>query len=58
MSRPSWCWEPGQLAALVTGEPHLGCVLGIIITTEAVIIITLASSHQKSCKKKLVNIFG
>ena len=32
MQVTSWCWQPGQGAAPVTGEPHLGCVLTITIT--------------------------
>ena len=41
MPKPSRCWEPGHEAAPVTGEPHLGCVLGIIIRT-------VASRYQES----------
>ena len=32
---PSWCRQSGQLAAPVTGEPHLRCVLAITIITPA-----------------------
>ena len=38
----SWCWQSGQQAALATGEPHLGCVQGITITSKT------ASSYQQS----------
>ena len=41
VTEPSWCWQSGQLAAPVTGEPHLRCVLGIPIRT-------LASRYQQS----------
>ena len=41
VTEPSWVRQPGQQAALVTGEPHLGCVLGITIRT-------LASRYQQS----------
>ena len=33
VTEPSWCRQPGQQAALVTGEPHLRCVLAITIST-------------------------
>ena len=39
VTEPSWCWQSGQLAAPVTGEPHLGCALGVTI------IITSASRY-------------
>ena len=32
---PSWCWQSGQQAAPVTGQPHLRCVLAITIITPA-----------------------
>ena len=35
VTEPSWVRQPGQLAAPVTGEPHLRCVLGITIKTPA-----------------------
>ena len=41
VTEPSWCRQPGQLAAPVTGEPHLRCVLGITIRTHT-------SSYQQS----------
>ena len=41
VTEPSWVRQPGQLAAPVTGEPHLRCVLGITIKTHT-------SSYQQS----------
>ena len=46
MIPPSWWWEPWQQAAPVTWKPHLGCVLGIIISPH--IIMTPASCYQQS----------
>ena len=41
VTEPSRVRQPGQLAAPVTGEPHLRCVLAITIRT-------LASRYQQS----------
>ena len=35
VTEPSWCRQSGQLAAPVTGEPHLRCVVPITISTAA-----------------------
>ena len=35
MPAPPFVWQSGQLAAPVTGEPHLRCVLAITIITPA-----------------------